>query len=146
MQMGLLLKVPYLEVERYLTRRLHALGYGDVRPAHYPVFQAIAPAGSRLPELAGRAGMTKQSMGYLVDYLEQHGYLQRVPDPLDQRAQLVRVTAKAKKLDDAVEAVMEELHEAWAARLGRAKFRRLRALLGELVGVVRDGSEDGAAG
>ena len=138
MQMGLLLKLPYLAVERHLTRRLHELGFADLRPAHYAVFQALMPQGSRLTELAERAGMTKQSMGYLVDYLEGHGYLQRVRDPADQRAQVIRVTAKARKLDDAVEAVLEELHAAWAGRIGKRKFRQLRELLGELVLALRD--------
>ncbi len=135
--MGLLLKLPYLAVERHITRRLHELGFTELRPAHYAVFQVLLPQGSRLTDLAERAGMTKQSMGYLVDYLEQHGYLERVPDPGDQRAQIIRVTPKSKKLDGAVEAVLEELHDAWAGRLGKSKFRQLRALLGELVNVLQ---------
>jgi DNA-binding MarR family transcriptional regulator len=143
MQMGLLLKLPYVALERHLTRRLHELGFVELRPAHDAVFQSLVPQGSRLTELAETAGMTKQSMGYLVDYLEGHGYLQRVPDPQDQRAQLIRITAKSKKLDEAVETVLEELHDAWAARIGKAKFTRLRDLLGDLVNALRDG---GAAG
>jgi DNA-binding MarR family transcriptional regulator len=142
MQMGLLLKLPYVALERYLDRRLRELGFADVRPAHYAVFQALMPEGSRLTELAERAGMTKQSMGYLVDHLEKQGYLQRVPDPTDQRAQTIRVTHKAKKLDEAVEAVLEEMHDAWARRLGKAKFRQLRGLLGDLVNVLHDPQPD----
>ena len=141
--MGLLLKLPYLAVEGHLTRRLHELGFAELRPAHFAVFQVLMPQGSRLTELAKRAGMTKQSMGYLVDYLEGHGYLRRLPDPADQRAQLVCVTPRAKKLDEAVEAVLEELHESWSERMGRAKFRQLRGLLGDLVNVLRE--SDGAA-
>ena len=137
--MGLLLKLPYVALERYSGRRLRELGYGEVRPAHYAVFQALSPEGSRLTELAERAGMTKQSMGYLVDHLERHGYLERVPDPADQRAQIIRVTPKAKKYDQVVEGVLEELHDAWAGRMGKAKFRQLRDLLGELVGVLAEG-------
>ena len=139
--MGLLLKLPYLELERYTSRRLAELGFGEVRPAHYAVFQVLRPEGSRLTDLAERAGMTKQSMGYLVDHLQHHGYLQRVPDPKDQRAQIIRITPKAKQFDEAVEAVIEELHAAWAGRIGKAKFRQLRELLGELVGVL--GEENG---
>ena len=135
MQIGLLLKLPYIEMERHLSRRLHELGFAEVRPAHFAVFQALTADGSRLTDLAERAGMTKQSMGYLVDYLEQHGYLQRLPDPADQRAQIIRATPRARKLDDAVEAVLEELHEAWAGRIGKAKFKKLRELLGDLVNV-----------
>jgi len=138
MQMGLLLKLPYLAVERHITRRLHGLGFVDLRPAHYAVFQVMEAGGSRLTDLAERAQMTKQSMGYLVDYLEEHGYLQRAADPNDHRAQLIRITAKARKMDDAVEAVLEELHAAWAQRMGKAKFKQLRQLLGELVFIVRE--------
>jgi len=138
MQMGLLLKLPYVALERHLTRRLHELGFAELRPAHFAVFQSLMPQGSRLTELAETAGMTKQSMGYLVDYLEGHGYLRRVPDPLDQRAQLIRITQKSKKLDEAVETVLNELHDAWAGRIGRAKFNELRDLLGDLVNALRD--------
>ena len=144
MQMGLLLKLPYLALERYSGRRLRELGYGEVRPAHYAVFQVLRPEGSRLTELAERAGMTKQSMGYLVDYLEEHGYLQRVPDPADQRAQIIRVTPKAKKYDQVVETVLEELHALWSDRLGKARFRQLRELLGQLVGVMDETERTGA--
>jgi DNA-binding MarR family transcriptional regulator len=144
MQMGLLLKLPYVALERHLTRRLHDHGFVELRPAHFPVFQSLTPEGSRLTDLAERAGMTKQSMGYLVDYLEGHGYLQRVPDPRDQRAQLIRVTPRSKKMDEAVEAILEELHDAWAARLGKAKFNQLRDLLGDLVNALRDGNGQAA--
>ena len=138
MQMGLLLKLPYLAMEQYLTRRLHELGFEEVRPAHFAVFQVMSPQGSRLTELAQRAGMTKQSMGYLVDHLEQHGYLEREADPADSRAQIIRITPKSKKLDAAVEAALEELHDAWAARIGKAKFKQLRGLLGDLVNALRE--------
>jgi DNA-binding MarR family transcriptional regulator len=145
MQMGLLLKLPYLELERYTSRRLAELGYGEVRPAHYAVFQVLKPEGSRLTELAERAGMTKQSMGYLVDHLEENGYLQRVPDPADQRAQIIRITPRAKQFDEAVETVIDELHATWAGGMGKAKFKQLRDLLGDLVGVLQEGKRDSAA-
>ena len=57
-----------LEVRLY--EGLRAAGYGDVRPAHYAVFRYLEKGGSRVTELAEAAGMTKQSMGELVAYLE----------------------------------------------------------------------------
>src|ERR671910_2693294 len=78
---------------RALDRQLHegmvAAGFGDVRPAHYAVFRFLKPAGSRVAELAEEARMTKQSMGELVAYLEQRGYVERLPDPRDGRARIV---------------------------------------------------------
>jgi DNA-binding MarR family transcriptional regulator len=39
------------------------------------VFQRIAPAGSRLAELAESAQVSKQTVGSIVDQLERAGYV-----------------------------------------------------------------------
>jgi DNA-binding MarR family transcriptional regulator len=46
-------------------------------------------AGTTVSVLAERAQITKQSMAGLVRHLEQHGYVERRPDPRDRRAKLV---------------------------------------------------------
>ncbi len=48
--------------------------------------------GSRLTELANRAGMTKQAMGDLVDQCIAWGLVRREPDPLDARAKRIVFT------------------------------------------------------
>jgi MarR family transcriptional regulator, temperature-dependent positive regulator of motility len=60
-------------MEGRLYEGLRAAGYGDVRPAHYAIFRYLEDEGSRVTELAEAAGMTKQSMGELVDHLERRG-------------------------------------------------------------------------
>jgi DNA-binding MarR family transcriptional regulator len=60
-----------------LVERLAAAGYGDVPAAAHPVFENIDRDGTRLTELAARADMTHQSMGELIDTLEQRGYVER---------------------------------------------------------------------
>ena len=52
----------------------------------------------RSPTLAERAQMTKQSMGELVRHLEAHGYVERMPDPADGRAKLVRATDRGREV------------------------------------------------
>src|SRR6478672_3290672 len=75
-----------------LDAGLAAAGFTDLRAAHAPVFQVIDPEGTRLIDLAGRAGMTKQAMGELVRHLDARGYVEVTPDPTDRRARLVRLT------------------------------------------------------
>jgi hypothetical protein len=41
-------------------------GFPDIRPAHSNLFRNMTEGGSRVSELAERAQMTKQSMGYLA--------------------------------------------------------------------------------
>lgn len=45
-------------------------------------------------ELAIPPDMTEPSMGYLIEYLEHHGYVERVSDPSDGRAHLARLTSR----------------------------------------------------
>jgi DNA-binding MarR family transcriptional regulator len=65
----------------------------QVSAAHVHVTRHLALEGSRLTELAQRAGMTKQAMGDLVDQCEAWGLVTREPDPADARARRVCFTA-----------------------------------------------------
>ena len=79
-----------------LHRRLEAEGHPQVRNAHGCVFRYIEPDGSRLTELAAQSGVTKQAVGEFVDELEGYGYVERVPDPLDGRAKIIRLTERGR--------------------------------------------------
>jgi len=76
--------------------------------------------------------MTKQSMAELVHHLERLGYVERVPDPSDRRAKLVRATPRGKELYVIAREVVAEIEADWTRRLGKAKMRQLRRLLEEL--------------
>jgi DNA-binding MarR family transcriptional regulator len=65
----------------------------QVSAAHIHITRHLARGGSRLTELAERAGMTKQAMGALVDQCEAWGLVTREPDALDARARRVTFTA-----------------------------------------------------
>ncbi|OOG54757.1 MarR family winged helix-turn-helix transcriptional regulator [Polaromonas sp. C04] len=65
---------------------------GQVSAAHIHITRHLSLQGSRLTELAERAGMSKQAMGQLVDQCEAWGLVTRAPDSRDARARLVRFT------------------------------------------------------
>jgi DNA-binding MarR family transcriptional regulator len=64
----------------------------QIGAAHIHITRHLALGGSRLTELAARAGMTKQAMGDLVAQCEAWGLVMRAPDPHDARARQVRFT------------------------------------------------------
>ena len=64
----------------------------QVSAAHVHITRHLQLQGTRLSELAQRAGMSKQAMGDLVDQCEAWGLITREPDPRDARARLVRFT------------------------------------------------------
>ena len=64
-----------------------------MREGHGCVFGFIdLDHGSRLTDLADRSGLTKQAVGEAVAELERKGYVERVPDPLDGRAKIIKLT------------------------------------------------------
>ena len=130
--LGILLRDPFQEVVRRVSIGLADAGFDDLRPAHTAVFQHIEAGGSRLTDLAERAQITKQSMGYLVDDLEQRGYLERRPDPSDRRAALISLTDRGWDQVRAALRIIATIEEEWSSRLGEPRMQQLRELLDEL--------------
>jgi DNA-binding MarR family transcriptional regulator len=130
--LGILLRDPFQEVVRRVSAGLADAGFDDLRPAHTAVFQHIEAGGSRLTDLAERAQITKQSMGYLIDYLEQRGYLERRPDPSDRRAALISLTDRGWDQVRAALRIIATIEEEWTSGLGKPRMQQLRELLGDL--------------
>jgi DNA-binding MarR family transcriptional regulator len=138
--LGILLREPFRIGSELLHERFAERGHPEVRAPHGNVLQFLDDDGTRVSVLARRAQVTKQSMAELVAHLERHGYVERVPDPSDRRAKLVRATARGEEVYAIAREFVAELEGAWARRLGREKMRRLRALLEELNEVAADDS------
>jgi DNA-binding MarR family transcriptional regulator len=83
----------------------------------------------RLTALAERAGMTKQSMAYLVDGLVAAGHLASVPDPADGRARILRLTPKGEGGLAALLALGAEAEARLAGRIGAKRAAKLRRYL-----------------
>lgn len=134
--LGILLREPFrIESER-LHQRFAERGHPDVRLPHGNVLQFLDASGTRVSVLAQRAQITKQSMAELVVHLERHGYVERVPDPDDRRAKLVRATRRGEEVYAIAREFVAETEQQWTMRLGREKMQKLRELLEELNSVL----------
>jgi DNA-binding MarR family transcriptional regulator len=65
---------------------------GSLSASHVHITRHLALEGSRLTDLAQRAGMTKQAMGKLVEQCEAWGLVERLNDPRDARAKRIVFT------------------------------------------------------
>ncbi len=130
--LAILFREPFRVGTELLHRRFAERGHPDVRPPHGNVMQFLDDDGTRVGVLADRAQVTKQSMAELVMHLERLGYVERIPDPSDRRAKLVRATPRGKELYAIARAVVSEIEADWTQKLGATKIRQLRALLEEL--------------
>jgi DNA-binding MarR family transcriptional regulator len=141
--LGGLLRLAHQEMLNEIGRGLQAANFGDISPAQYAVCQQLgaSPEGTRLTALAAYAGMTKPSMSALVDGLERAGYVERVPDPLDGRAQLVRYTDRGWAFAEAAFQEVRRVEQAWSQRISASEVETLRAILRRLVGTRPTGHE-----
>jgi DNA-binding MarR family transcriptional regulator len=133
---GSLLGIPYDVLGKRVEAGYIEAGFEDLRPAHSPVFRFLAPEGDRVTDLARRAGTTKQAMGYLVEYLIGHGYLERLPDLTDGRAQIVRRTKRGWAVNRTAWEVVSAVQAEWAVAIGEERMDMLLDVLRDLVAAL----------
>lgn len=123
------------------VERVAARGAVKLRTSHTLLFPHLdVEKGIRATVLADRLGITKQAVSKLLKELESSGVVERVRDPADARAQLVRITAAGRQgMLDGLEELkrleaelageigilrMADLHEGLAAMLAALEARQ----------------------
>jgi DNA-binding MarR family transcriptional regulator len=109
----------------------------QLEPSYAGVIIHLDLAGSRLTDLADRAGMTKQAMGKLVDELEAVGYVYRIADPIDGRAKVVCFSSSGIKLLQDSETVVNAIWQSYAELIGEENLIKLRDQLEDLAAKVK---------
>ncbi len=132
MNIGILLRTPFLKLVDEIHETLAQKGYPEIRPAHGVVFQFIGKEGARLTDLANKAQMTKQSMSYLLEYLEKEGHVERGGDESDKRALIFRLTKKGWKVVSIAEQAIQNFESSCKKKLGAIKYKQLLKLLEEM--------------
>src|SRR3979411_3292323 len=114
-----------------------AEGASDDPVARYAIGALLAVPvqvlAQRVHVLAGRWWVSSEAMGETIDWLEQHGYVERLPDPSDGRATLVRRTELGWRVNRIAREQVEATQAEWIRALGEADFAPLIALLRRLV-------------
>ena len=139
---GALLRVVWQWVRDQMYLGVVAAGYDDLNPAHIGLWRYPGLEGLRPSQLAERVGITKQSVNDLLAYLEQHGYLLRVPDSADGRARVIRITSKGRRLEQTIYAQAGAAELRIAEILGPKRFTQLHSSLELLTDQLADPPAD----
>ena len=115
-----------------MLQRLHEQGFDDFDAAYLIVFQYPGPQGARPSDLAARLRISKQALNYLLGELERLDYLERLPDPDDQRSKRIALTKRGAAAVGVIRDAVGEVESAWTRQLGPKRFAQLRNLLLEL--------------
>lgn len=112
-----------------IFRAMQHAGFDDVTIAQARLMMGVDPDGTRISVLAARGQIAKQTATSLVDKLERAGYVERVPDPSDGRATLVRMTARAESALPLARAEEDRIEAEWRAHLGTERMNQLKEAL-----------------
>ncbi len=118
-----------------VTARLALRGYEDFPFASASLLWLMDEGGTRSTVLAQRAGVTKQAMSQLVRLMERQGYLEQVPDLIDTRAKVVRMTGRGEAVKAACVEVRKELNQQVTRTLGADQAALLEANLDVAAGL-----------
>jgi len=120
-----------------IQRGVAARGFDDVRPVHGFAFARLSAAPATTAQLADHLGITKQATGELVQYLVDHGYLTRTPDPGDRRARLLVLTERGHACTRAAQQASAGTVERWERQLSPTQAAELWAALASIAGPGR---------
>src|SRR5215475_14959594 len=135
---GLLLRLIYQHYAQSTDAALRGAGFDDIRPGAANVFPFVPKDGITVSRLAELARVRKQSMAQAVDQLERTGYVERRPNPRDNRSRLVFLTDRGASVPPVTHAAAARVEEHWAELTSPAEFEALRASLVRLLSALRD--------
>src|ERR1043165_4194050 len=131
----LLFRAARLVNERAVTDARKA-GATNLRLPPTQLFPHIAFDGIRMTEIAKRLEVTKQAIGPLVDDLVAAGMVERIADPSDQRAKLIRWTRQGRRALEHGLGVLAQLERDIAATVGPARMASLADTLEAVIAAL----------
>jgi DNA-binding MarR family transcriptional regulator len=104
-------------------------GHSETRISHVGLTRNLDLSGTRISELAKRAGMTKQAMGELVQQCAALGLVEIGSDPDDKRARLVRFTRQGLRWLDNFRGAVDQAEREMRMEIGAVWMDGVRAAL-----------------
>lgn len=115
-----------------MLEAIQKAGYPYVRMPHIALMAHMTSEGLRVTEFADLMQVTKSAASQLVSWLEGHGLVERVADPADRRATLVRATPAADVGFRAARHRYAELEDEWEQAIGAEGLATLAHTLREI--------------
>ncbi|MGE0498152.1 MAG: MarR family winged helix-turn-helix transcriptional regulator [Ramlibacter sp.] len=116
-------------------------GHVQTRRPHVNLTRHLDLEGTRITELARRAAMTNAAMTELIDQCEALALVERLPDPTDRRARVVRFTPAGLAWLDAFGRAVASAQREMAQEVGP---KAMAVLLGDLARYAAAAESGGA--
>ena len=130
--------------DRFLRDKLRVVaagGFPDISDALLALFVNVDPGGTRVTEIARRAGLAKQSVTELVNRAEYLDLVGRASDPDDLRARIVRFTPQGNRVVERLRQAIDEAESACRAIVGTGFADEFKARFGAYSVLPVEGGE-----
>lgn len=131
----LLIRLSQIETNE-LVERLHDHGHEGVQRTYIALLANIDTEGTRLVEIARRLGVSRQAASQMVKEVQRRGFLERLDDPSDGRAILVRHNPAGRALLLDALALMNEIEAEYAAIVSQPALDQTRRTLRRIADTV----------
>ena len=113
----------------HLRAAFAAAGLDGIRPAQAVVLVPLAIGGLHASDLADRLRVSRQAVAQAATALERHGYVTRLPDPVDARARIIELTPRGRQALRVMRANALDLEKRWQQVLGEQRLGGFRETL-----------------
>ena len=121
-------------------RSFGAAGVGSVQPAFLVVLFCLwKQEGQKMIDLARASGLEPSTMTGLLDRMEREGFVARVPDPDDRRAQKIMLTDAGRDVRGTVERMVDETLELLFLGIQEEDVDSTNVVLRKLISNARAG-------
>lgn len=97
------------------------------------VLRHLSAGPMRASQIVAVGDVSKQAISQQLAHLEANGYVAIEPDPCDQRARIVSLTAKGRDAQVLVRELFGQIERDWEALIGEGEAASLRRILGILL-------------
>ncbi len=126
---GRLLNNAVARFESRVLALMRQSGHPQARISHISLTRNLDLKGTRVSELARRAGMTKQAMGELVSQCAALKLVVSSTDPCDMRARIVQFTPAGRRWLDAFRQAVDQAEGEMLDEVGRMSMDVMRGAL-----------------
>jgi DNA-binding MarR family transcriptional regulator len=133
----------YRYIAAWNDERWPKLGSQRMGPSHVHLLFTIGLDGVSNSEMARRAKVSKQAMSKLVQELLKHELIVIDPNEHDSRCNIISLTDKGADVLMKIWEVNKMVTAEFESRLGKAKSKKLLALMAELVDSLEKDSNTG---
>jgi DNA-binding MarR family transcriptional regulator len=119
-----------------------AAGLDGIRPAQSVALVPLVAGGLHASDLADRLKVSRQAVAQAITALERQGYVTRVPDPADARAQIIELTPRGRQALRVMRSNALNSEQRWQQILGEQRLGELRKTLQTLLSATAEEAEE----